>query len=55
MNFTQTLQLMLEQKDGQLVNEVLNPPAYLRRSGTGTANTVLAKATTATRGTTQGG
>lgn len=32
MNFTQTLQMLLEQKGGALINEVLNPPEYLRKS-----------------------
>ena len=35
LEHTQTLQLLLDQKGGQLINEHLNPPAYLRR----TANT----------------
>ena len=30
VNYTQTLQLLLDQKGGQLINETLNPPAYLR-------------------------
>lgn len=32
--YTQTLEVLLEQKGGQLINETLNPPTYLRR-GTG--------------------
>ena len=35
LEYTQTLQLLLDQKAGQLINEHMNPPAYLRR----TANT----------------
>ena len=51
VNYTQTLQLLLEQKGGQLINETLNPPAYLRRStGTGTTDGIGAT----TRGTTAG-
>ena len=44
---------MLDQKGGQLINEVLNPPAYLRRS-TGTGTTVGLPKTATTRGTTGG-
>ena len=48
---TQTLQLLLDQKGGQLVNELLNPPAYLRKS-TGAGSTRVGTNSVGTRGTT---
>lgn len=51
ISYTQTLQMLLEQKGGLLINEVLNPPGYLRKNTAG-AVTTAAKATT--RGTTMG-